>query len=170
MPMPPNGQALTDPFYVAERFTAALGATPVRERVFTSPPPGAIVVLSAWHWTLDADRQRALERWVESGGRLVVDDSLVGGEREFERWSGIARRLQDGTGRRAVLDEPPTETCSAIDEELPAVEAGSPARAARVLCDVDEPWMLTSSRPALWSLQTASGVQTLRVGVGRGSV
>ena len=48
--------------------------------LFTAPPADSVIVLSAWHWNLSAGRREALERWVESGGRLVVDRTLVGGE------------------------------------------------------------------------------------------
>src|SRR5262249_61662554 len=73
IPMPPKGEALTNPFYAAQRFAAALGARATRDGVFAVRRSDAVVVLSGWHWSLTRARRAALERWVESGGRLVVD-------------------------------------------------------------------------------------------------
>jgi hypothetical protein len=169
MPMPPKGEALTDPFYAAERFAAALGATPVRDRVFAPPKRDAVIVMSVFHWTLSDERQRALERWVESGGRLVID-SIVGGEREFGQWSRIERRVQSRPAHDEPLNRNPVEACQSVDEELQHPTGETAAARRRVLCELDAPWTLTTSEPAAWALRSASGIQALRVSVGRGSV
>src|SRR5690242_11690903 len=80
--MPLQGEARTNPFYAAQRFTEQLHARATRDMVFTSPPPGAAIVLSVWNWSLSTRRREALERWVESGGRLVVDRTLIGDTRD----------------------------------------------------------------------------------------
>src|SRR6185503_5190269 len=61
------------------------------------PVSNAVMVLAGWHWSLTSARREAIEQWVESGGRIVIVGSLVGGQEEFEHWSGIARqeRLPD---------------------------------------------------------------------------
>src|SRR4051812_5418105 len=87
----PKGEALTNPFYATQRFAETLGARTMRDHVFTIPPPGAILVLSGWHWSVSEQRRVAIERWVAGGGRLVVDRALIGGRSEFEAWSGIVR-------------------------------------------------------------------------------
>src|SRR5215213_9504791 len=76
VPMPPRGDALVNPFYAAQRFGEALGARTTWDRVLTVPSPDAVMVLSAWHWSLATARRATLERWVEEGGRLVVDETL----------------------------------------------------------------------------------------------
>src|SRR3954471_20140754 len=73
MPLPPTGEALTNPFYAAQRFAEALGGRTVRDRQIAAPAADSVIVLSAWNWSLSHPRRLALERWVESGGRLVVD-------------------------------------------------------------------------------------------------
>lgn len=170
LPMPPKGEAATNPFYATQRLAAVLGANAVHDRAFVTPAPGSVVVLSSWHWTLDEARRRAIERWVEAGGRLVIDDAIVGGEREFERWSGIERRIDNRAPRRPSVDQPDSHPCFTVEEPKPETETRVPATAGRVLCEVDEPWVLTTSRQPLWSLKNASGLQVVRVSVGRGSV
>ena len=53
------------------------------------------MVLSTWGWDIDHARRAELERWVEAGGRLVVDAALISGSDAFEQWSGIAREREE---------------------------------------------------------------------------
>jgi hypothetical protein len=166
LPMPLRGDARTNPFYAAQRLTAALRARATRDRLFTPPSPDAVIVLSAWNWNLSTARRDALQRWVESGGRLVLDRTLSGDDRDFERWSTISHRYQKRAGP-ADRDE---ETCRRFTEERDGAPIdGSPA-AGYSLCDVDWNLSLTSTQTPRWALRDASGVQALRVAVGRGSV
>jgi hypothetical protein len=64
VPMPPKGEALTNPTYAAQRFVARLGARASRDRLLNLPPPTGVVVVSAWNWGLIAERASRLERWV----------------------------------------------------------------------------------------------------------
>src|SRR5687767_6342871 len=73
VPAPLKGEAARNPFYAAQRLAEALGARTQWDRVLITPPHDAVILLSAWHWSLSASRRENLERWVESGGRLVVD-------------------------------------------------------------------------------------------------
>jgi hypothetical protein len=167
MPLPPKGEALTNPFYAAQRFAEALGAHTVRDRQLGAPRSDAVIVLSAWNWSLSHTRRQALERWVESGGRLVVDRTVIDGEDDFERWSGIVEAERErgaGTSARRTADR-----CVPLREEHRSA-AASPGRSTYDVCSVDEAWSLTSERNATWSLRGASGIQAIRVPVGRGSV
>ena len=165
IPTPPTGEALTNPFYAAQRFVDALGAKSAWHRSLTIPPSTSIIVLSSWQWDLSERRRVALERWVESGGRLVVDRGLLGGRAEFEQWSGIARIQKpkdDGADSRQM-----PHPCDRYREE----RTGIPADARRRwLCDFDPNSTLTTTRTAAWSLKNADGAQVTRVDVGRGSV
>ena len=166
MPMPARGEARTNPTYAAQRFVEALGAHATRDLVLVAPPPTSVVVLSAWTWDLSPARRDALERWVESGGRLVVDSS-VATNAEFRRWSGFGYDYRDSRrdDRRTQDDD-----CSRYDEE--PRDVGDIARdGRRWLCDFDDDLSLTTRHPAEWSLRDANaGVQVARVRVGRGSV
>jgi len=161
IPMPPKGEALTNPFYAAQRFAEALGARTIRDRRLTPVPADAVVVLSAWNWSLSHPRRVALERWVESGGRLVVDRTLVDSEDDFERWSGIVQSERDAvpytpSARRGE------DKCLTLREEHHG--------ASYDVCNVDQDWTLTSQRTVTWALRDVAGIQAIRVTVGRGSV
>jgi hypothetical protein len=167
--MPPTGEALTNPFYAVQRFAEALGARTAWDRVLATPPStDSVIVLSTWHWDLIAGRREALERWVESGGRLVVDRTLTGGEDEFEHWSGVGREYRvDHTEETARADR---DFCGSFQEE----QNGTPSSGSRdrrySMCDLDGISFLTSKQTAVWALRDASGIQAVRVAVGRGRV
>lgn len=165
VPMPPTGEAAANPFYAAGRFAEALGARSVRDRQLAVPGRDAVIVLSAWHWDLTESRRYALERWVESGGRLVVAGPLSGGSDEFERWSGVVRKHRRPAAPAPGFDEP----CHEIQEEPVAPASSSPAK-PHTLCDLDETSSFEAARKPSWALRTTSGVQVVRVAVGRGSV
>jgi len=166
IPMPLRGEARTNPFYAAQRLTEAIHAHAVRDRVLAVPPSNAVIVLSAWNWTLSAARRAALERWVESGGRLVVDRTLIGDEREFERWSHVTREPHEIDARD---DADSDDSCSPFVEERGS-GAGESKAATFSLCDVDRASSLATKQKPEWALRSKSRVQALRVRVGRGSV
>lgn len=91
VPIPLKGEALRNPYYAAIRFTEQLHAKASWERIFSVPATDSVVLLSNWNWSLAGRRREQLEKWVADGGRLVVDDSLVGGGDEFEKWAGVTR-------------------------------------------------------------------------------
>jgi hypothetical protein len=165
VPMPARGEARTNQSYAAQRFVEGLGAHATRDLELAVPPPASVIVLSAWTWDLSPARRAALERWVESGGRLVIDSS-VRTNAEFRRWSGIGfdyRESRDDDRSK----EPP---CWGYDEEPPAPDAVA-ANQRHWLCDFDDAFFLTANRPAEWTLRDPKkGIQVARVPVGRGSV
>ena len=88
IPMPPKGEAITNPFYAAQAGRGARRACRVGSRVHRARDR---LRHRRFRLALGSEPRaaRALERWVESGGRLVVDGSLVGGRTNSKRWSGI---------------------------------------------------------------------------------
>ena len=169
VPMPPKGEALTNPFYAVQRFAEALGARTAWDRVLTTPSTDSVIVLSAWHWNLIPSRREALERWVESGGRLVVDRTLADGEDEFERWSGIVREYRDPDRAEESADAD-HELCGRFQEEQDGTPSSGSPDTRYSMCDLDGMSFLTSKQTAVWALRDASGIQAMRVAVGRGSV
>lgn len=168
VPLPPKGEARTNPTYAAEHLVARLGATPKRDRLLVLPSSTGVIVLSAWNWNLSPSRRESLERWVESGGRLVLDAS-VGTTPEFERWSGIVT-----SANVSYLKVPPEDR---TDDDKPCrqfqeLRGGQPAGTAdHWLCETRPALVQTSTRTAAWSLREKNaGVQAMRTTVGRGSV
>ena len=167
IPLPLRGEARTDPFYAAERLTEALRAHATRDRVLLVPPVNAVIVLSAWNWSLSTARHDALERWVESGGRLVIDRTLIDGNRDFERWSRIVRKVATS---EELEDNYFTDPCHRFEEERDGARVAESETTGYWICDVHRQVSLTSTQNVQWALRDASGVQAMRVAIGRGSV
>jgi hypothetical protein len=166
IPIPPKGEALTNPFYAAQKFAAALGAHTSRERALILPSTRAVIVLSAWHWDLSAQRQASLEQWVEAGGRLVVDRRLAGDLSQFQEWSGVEEDYNETAADKYYDDydpDQPAPRCVPIPETVPD------QRSSYSVCDLDFSF-LTTQRPLQWALRDGNGYQAIRVAVGQGSV
>jgi len=179
VPMPPKGEAAVNPFYAAEHLVSALGARATWDRSLGALPREAVLVVSGWHWSLSTARRERLERWVESGGRLVVDRTLVGDEGEFEHWSGIERieRTNEGArGADSTRNAPPPQArgpmatgCRTLRAEDAATSSMDTAASYEV-CGLDSTTRLSSPRPIDWALRERNAIEVLRVRVGRGSV
>jgi hypothetical protein len=155
IPMPLRGEARTNPTYAAQKLVEKLGGRATRDLVLAVPPSTSVIVLSRWTWDLSAGRRDAIERWVESGGRLVLD-TTVHTDDEFERWSGIGYRFlssdenSEGQACRTFTDDESRE---------------------RRLCRFDDDFSLTTSGQTEWTLRDPKvGIQVMRVPMGRGSV
>jgi hypothetical protein len=174
LPMPARGEAATNPFYAAQSFAEKVGARVVRAPGFPNPSRDAVVVLSGWYWSLSLKRAEAIKRWVEAGGRLVVDDSLVGRTPDFERWSGVSYADLDLEELDRVSGgNPAPAVCRRVGEagamESEAGKRESDPSARRWLCDVGIAPLTTGRTPA-WMLADQSGRQVVRMATGRGSV
>jgi hypothetical protein len=172
IPMPLRGEARGNPFYAAQRFSESLGVRTAWDRAFTAPAPDAVIVLSGWHWTLSARRRESLERWVESGGRLVVAGDLSGGEAEFAGWSGIVRRYRKNPlAKDDETDSNESELpCRVVQEDGGVSGSAATQDSRRLLCHVTLMSTLSTNRQATWTLRDSSGIQAARVPVGEGSV
>jgi len=163
--MPPKGEARSNPFYASQQLAKQLGATTAWQHGLGSAEADAVVVASALHWTVIPARRQAIERWVDNGGRLVVDGRFLG-TAEFARWSGISRDLPD----------PDEESEDEDDEErfkLPAPCRAWKGDDAQYRVCGEGYWgtiPLKSTRPAIWSLQDEFGLQVIRVQHGRGTI
>jgi hypothetical protein len=164
LPTPLKGEALRNPFYAAQHLADRLGAQTSWRREMTLPPPQGVLVLSAWNWGVAVKRRQQVEQWVQSGGRLVVDSTLVGGEDAFEEWSGIAHDYHEPDDSTAQGEY---KRCRSLREQRPA----APTQAAVYLvCDLVFYTNLSTERDAIWSLGDDSGTHALRVAIGSGSV
>lgn len=172
VPTPLRGEAATNPFYAAQKLVETLGATSERREALGATPTDAVVVLSTWAWDIDAARREELERWVEAGGRLVVDAALISGSDAFEQWTGIAREREeiDPAEQDVFAASEPVELCQSYVEVL-YDDAGDGVNGEFYrVCDFDYESWLVPSRGMLWALGDDGYRQAVRVAVGRGSV
>lgn len=173
VPMPPTGEAARNPFYPAQQLARQLGAEAEWERVFTLRRADSVIVLSAYNWSLSRARRERLQRWVEGGGRLVVDSSLIGDLESFGTWSGITRTpriMEPDEERDENNHEELRELAGQFYPESCATLTGPSTEDGYSVCGIDHSHFLSSARKASWSLSDQSGVHVLRTAVGRGSV
>ena len=182
VPMPLKGEAARDPLYAAEKFTNALGGRTEKDRVFSTPGAAEVMVLTDWNWNLSATRRQLMERWVEAGGRLVVDRSVVSGSEDLERWSGITDRRkarksgeaageggeEEGAKAPRSFAELMKDNCRMLKEEGSVALSG--VRTQYSVCGLDPTRTLTTGRRIEWALRDAAGIHVVQVRVGRGSV
>jgi hypothetical protein len=164
VPMPPKGEARTNPFYAAKRFSEALGASTSWQHALGSASSDAVVYVSGFHWSLIASRRQELEGWVEHGGRLVVDTGLLDNE-EFNRWSGITRerprRVDDADQDEDVLTAVRQSRCHELEDDH--------QRRFELCQYLDRSWLATRGAP-IWSLRSPNGLQAVRIRIGQGTV
>jgi hypothetical protein len=177
VPAPLRNEAAKNPFYGAQRLIEKLGATSTWDRIQRQVSPDAVIVVSSWHWDLAAGRRTRMEQWVESGGRLVLDRTLVGGQEEFERWSGISRKLPGQKPDKAEEQDeeaglPPRgrHDCRLLYENTRADSRNDGQALSFELCAPEDRSHLVTTRPVAWALHDDVGNQLLRVRVGKGSV
>lgn len=181
MPAPLKGEARTNPYYAAIEFMNSLGADASCERVLASDPDETVILLSSWNWTLNGTRRERLRKWVEAGGRLVVDTSVHGDPAEFETWTGIGTDEADEEKieEKEKADEEkgkgkPTVTEAAVQKalEMRPCTALTEDGSGRLLdvCEVDFPRHLTVARKTQWALRDGEYLHAARVAVGKGSV
>lgn len=163
-----QGEALTNPFYAAERLAGSLGAhTRTRHELMTAPATDAVIVLGYWNWGAIPERRARIERWVEDGGRLVISwQTLL--EREFVSWAGVTRSLVTANSGK---HEPRCLHGARCPAETANTEEPDKPNRRWAICDLAELSYLSTSRKTSWRLNdTQSHPQALRVPIGRGSV
>lgn len=181
VPLPLQGEALRNPYYAAQHFAESLGAKTERLQMLHSMPgPTDVVVLGSWHWDLIGSRRTQMERWVENGGRLIVDRSLIGSVGTFSRWSGIDRLEAEEYDEEEDEATDKDQEKSKSGKSKPPATLGTPFEPdeacrrlepdAYRLCTYDDGSKLVPMRHPAWSLKDKHGAQVLRVNVGRGSV
>ena len=168
LPLPPKGEAVTNPFYAAQRFAEKLGARTARDREVGSASSDSVIVVSAFHWSLSRSRRDALVRWVEAGGRLVVDRTVVDSRGDLGRWSGVERTWAPVNDTPEPADDSDEDSCPMVIEE--SRDATADSVTSYDICDLDEISSLTTEADVLWAVRDKTGRQAIRVQIGRGSV
>lgn len=172
VPMPMKGEARTNSMYAARLLAERLGVTASAEHSLdTLPDTSAVIYLSYWNWNLVRERREQLQRWVEAGGRLVADSTLMGGDRELEDWAGIKLSIlpiDEEAARQSADDE--EDDCADLEVET-TVPDPTTTSASYYICGLELAGRLVTSgrHRASWLLSDQDGIHALRVGIGRGS-
>lgn len=168
-----QGEALTNPFYAAQRLAGLLGAhAKLRHEIISTPSINAVIVLGYWNWSVIPQRRERLERWVQDGGRLVISWQMLL-DAQFNSWSGVTRSLvkarsdtKANTSKPRCLPGvpcPPSATATAAEPDKP--------NRRWAICDLAELSFLSTTRKVSWQLNDMrSRPQILRVPIGKGSV
>ena len=176
IPQPPKGEAATNPFYIREKFAQALGARTRWARDLSLPPGNGVAYLSMFNWDLIAERRRRLEQWVEHGGRLVVDGSLITGTDSFATWSGIRHETRTTPRQTQTSPSPrprpgPTKKSSVEPERECSQLAEAGTQESYTACALYSSQALTTQRKADWSVRDPdASLKGVRIRIGRGSV
>jgi hypothetical protein len=192
---PRQGPAVKDPRHamkqVFERLGLHVSSPPNLDRL---PPANAALVLHSLDWNIFPERDLALRRWVEGGGRLLIATW------QQPNWVPVrqqrtAKPAQPASAGNATSPaRPNADEDDDEDDDAPAPPP-PPARLrppgpgsdgcqnAQVsgdggsgrqlkLCHGAFGFALHTTRnaPVRWQIDTASGAQVLTAGVGRGSV
>ena len=154
----PQGEALTNPFYEAQRLAELLGAhTRLRYEIVAAPPTSTTIVLGDWNWSVIPERRERFEQWVRDGGRLVVSRNLLA-DPQFTAWTSVSRERVTDTGTKPADDGRVTT---------------GPAKAGNhwQICGLSQRTYLSTARKVSWRIDDPlSHTQALRIPIGRGSV
>jgi len=159
-----QGEALTNPFYAAQRLAEELGAhTRLRHEIVSAPPANAVLVVGDWNWSIIPQRRERLEKWVSEGGRLVASHRLLL-DPKFNAWTGVTRATP-----RDKAPCPPGARCST--PYTPSLQEPGKANRRWEVCDLIDSKYLDTQRPVSWRLNDMnSRAQIVRMPIGRGSV
>jgi hypothetical protein len=166
-----QGDALTNPFYGAQRLAELLGAhAQLRHDTLVMPPAGGVIVLGRWNWSLMGASRQRLEQWVSAGGRLVVSRTLLADD-DFDAWTGVTQFRSRGKLITRNKGCKPGTPCFVL-ELTPAAGPGEvPANKPFAVCDLTEWSYLNTTRKVSWRLNDPNDhAQALRVPLGGGSV
>ncbi len=168
-----RGEAATNPFYAVQRFVEALGIeSEWRRSMGELPSTRSVLMLTHWNWGLIESRRKALEQWVENGGRLLLDASLIGGERELEAWSGLSTEYDpEKMEASGELADGISFAESCRELQLTHGRAQSDAtRSTYEVCGLSTFGWINVTKPPEWILEDEEGMQVVRIAIGRGKV
>lgn len=170
VPVPPQGEAATNPYYSVQHLATALG---VRSSFIVSlnaaPPNKGALLIDGFQGDMTHTHVDELAPWVESGGRLIITDDVVRADPKFQAWSGITLGARFDTPEKNKPISPrrdPEEDCASLDVAIDGKITDKPL----TICLPPSEFGLVSKRTPAWSLANRSGLQVLRVNIGRGSV
>ncbi len=168
-----RGEAATNPFYAIQRFVEELGAESEWRRTLGElPSTSSVLMLTHWNWDLIESRREQLQRWVESGGRLLLDGTLAGGKGAFEEWSGLSTEhgVREGDDAEEVGGEIMFGgSCRALDLTVGIAQSATD-RSTYDVCGLAHLSRIEAARDVEWALEDNNGMQIARIALGRGKV
>jgi hypothetical protein len=169
IPVPPQGEAATNVYYSVQHLATALG---IRSSFIVSlnaaPPNKGALLIDGFQGDMTHTHVDDLAPWVESGGRLIITDDVVRADPKFQTWSEItlgARFDSPDKSKPAPARRDPEDDCVPMHVAVDGKTTGT-----LTLCLPPREFGLVSKRTPAWSLANGSGLQALRVNIGRGSV
>lgn len=114
-----QGEARTNPVYVAEQLLRQLGATAEhRDTLEALPPPTARLVLLSDDWSVVPSRAEQLRNWVQQGGHLVLLSASTWRETSLSEWVPI---------KNEFVNELPPARSRAASPPSPAAAPSAPS-------------------------------------------
>lgn len=186
VPRSARGEAARNERYVAQSLLGKLGATVVRRKSMDAMPPvSARLVLDAWGQGGFPDRAQRLHEWVEHGGQLAIPASLLDSESlmtwlpvedarleasddDEDEASAASPAAPPGPAKPAKPD--PNRDCRPVTESDAQPATYSTGRSFRLCTSNGRYYQPQAKAVASWSVQSAKGIELLRVPLGRGSV
>jgi hypothetical protein len=169
VPVPPQGEAATNAYYSVQHLAMALG---IRSSTIVSlnaaPPNKGVLLIDGFQGDMTHTHVDELAPWVESGGRLIITDDVVRADPKFQAWSDIHRYARFDSPEKSKPSTPrrdPEDDCAPMHVATDGKSAGT-----LTLCIPPTEFGWSSKREPAWSLANGSGLQVLRVNIGRGSV
>jgi hypothetical protein len=180
VPMPPQGEAATNAYYSVQHLASALGIRSSFVGSLSAPlPSSGALLIDGFQGDVSHTYVDGLGSWVDSGGRLIITDDVVLADPKFQELSGIhlGHRFDTPEKSQPKITRPepvrpnpirpnPEEDCAPMDVAIDGEVSGT----TLTLCRPPREFGLVSKRKPAWSLANESGLQVLRVNIGRGSV
>jgi hypothetical protein len=168
VPVPPKGEAATNAYYSVQHLATALGIRSTIVALNAAPPNKGVLLIDGFQGDMTHTHVDDLAPWVESGGRLIITDDVVRADPKFQAWSDIHRYARFDSAEKSKPNNPrrdPEDDCAPMH-----IAAGGKAAGTLTLCMPSTEFGWSSKRAPAWSLANGSGLQVLRVNIGRGSV
>ena len=168
---PLTGKAALDDLYALERVLQRVGVKTVkRDDLSQLPPPGATLLLRGWIWDLLPERDRALRAWVEQGGHLVIEASMLVSRPRGANWIPINLVPLQSQDSKATSSRFEKECARVAEPEgVPAAYPGEGAAPGFRLC-ISAGAPLSTRETPLWALASEDGNDLLRVALEGGTV
>jgi hypothetical protein len=172
---PPQGEALTNRYYALEHLLAALGVHTREIHTLGELPPGSVLYVEALQFDFTHLDVRALESWVEGGGRLIVPSYVLWSEKPLRHWSAIDLVQREPSGapraaRRVSVDPAVATVLAGGCMNWSARTRGQPTPDTLCMGMLPTGQHLSSHRTPLWSIASGNEIQMLRIAVDQGEL